>query len=180
VRRIARLTDEELDLDSLQRTYWGRGSQPHRPDLWLKLVIDEHAQGRPQPVQWLEDLKENIAVKWLVSGLQPSQTTLDEFRDRVHPLLKEFNQQVVRTAIPAGHTDGSCGALDGTTVAANATRHGMINLETVEKRLAILEQEIGEDLGQQRHDVTVTNEVAEPEGLVVRFTNNVVVSPDSW
>ena len=65
-------------------------------------MIYEHSQGRPQPVQWLKDLKENKAVKWLVYGLQPSQTTLYEFRDRVQPLLEDLNQQVVRTAITRG------------------------------------------------------------------------------
>jgi transposase len=165
VRRFARLTEAELNLDSLHRTYCGRGSRPHRPDLLLKLLIYEHSQGRPQPVQWFKDLKENIAVQWLVFGLQPSQTTLYEFRDRVHPLLEEFNQQVVQTAIAEGHTDGSCGALDGTTVAANATRHRMINLETVQKRLAILEQEIQQEIQQQQaEDVRPTTEVAQPEG----------------
>jgi len=119
VRRIARLTDKELNLDCLQRTYCGRSSRPHRPDLLLKLLVYEHSQGRPQPVQWLKDVKENIAVMWLVYGLRPSQTTLYEFHDRVHPLLEDLNQQVVRTAISEGHTDGFCGALDGTTVAAN-------------------------------------------------------------
>ena len=162
MRRIARLTDEELTLDSLQRTYSGRGSRPHRPDLLLKLLLYEHSQGRPQPVQWLKDLKENIAVQWLVYGLQPSQTTLYEFRDRVQPLLGDLNQQVVRTAITEGHTDGSCGALDGTTVAANATRHRMINLETVEKRLEILNQEIGQE--GRGEEVIRAIEVPEPEG----------------
>jgi transposase len=142
VRKIARLVDEELNLNALVRTYAGRGSQPHRPDLLLKLVVYEHSQGRVQPVQWRKDLKENKAIQWLVYGIQPSQTTLYEFRDRVQPLLQALNQQVIRTAIDEGHTDGSCGALDGTTVAANATRHRMINLATVEKRLEILDQEI--------------------------------------
>jgi transposase len=165
VRRFARWTDEELNLDALHRTYCGRGSRPHRPDLLLKLVIYEHSQGRPQPVPWFKDLKENIAVQWLVFGLQPSQTTLYEFRDRAHPLLEEFNQQVVPTAIAEGHTDRSCGALDGTTVAANATRHRMINLETVEKRLAIREQAIKQEMEQQQaEDVRPTTEVAQPEG----------------
>jgi len=49
---------------------------------------------------------------------------------------------VIRTAIDEKHTDGSCGALDGTTVAANASRHRMLKLETVENRLEQLEQEI--------------------------------------
>jgi transposase len=142
VRRFARLTDEELNLDLLNRTYSGRGSRPHRPDLLLKLVLYEHSQGRPQPVQWLEDLKDSKSVQWLVYGLRPSQTTLYEFRDRVQPLVQQLNQQVIRTAIDEGHTDGSQGALDGTTVAANASRHRLLKLETVEERLKQLEQEI--------------------------------------
>jgi hypothetical protein len=132
----------------------------------LKLLIYEHAQGRPQPVQWLKDLKENIAVQWLVYGLRPSQTTLYEFRDRVQPLLKQWNQQVVRTAIAEGHTDGSCGALDGTTVAANATRHRMINLATVEKRLEILDREIGQE--ERGDEVTPPIEAPEPAVQEIR------------
>ena len=87
-------------------------------------------------------------------GCRPSQTTLYEFRDRVQPLLEDLNQQVVRTAITEGHTDGSCGALDGTTVAANATRHRMVNLATVEKRLAILDQEIGQEAERRSGEKT--------------------------
>jgi transposase len=188
VRQIARLTEEELNLDALQLTYCGRGSRPHRPDLLVKLLIYEHSQGRPQPVQWLKDLKENIAVQWLVYGLQPSQTTLYEFRDRVQPLLEDLNQQVVRTAITEGHTDGSCGALDGTTVAANATRHRMVNLATVEKRLAILDQEIGQQAGAEERgeDILPVIEVPEPEGSASPTTTSPgptaasCAQPQSW
>jgi transposase len=160
VRRIARLTDEELNLEALRRTYCGRGSRPHRPDLLLKLLVYEHSQGRPQPVQWHKDLSENKPVQWLTFGIKPSLTTLYEFRDRVQPLLGDLNQQVIRTAIDEGHTCGSCGALDGTTVAANATRHRMINLATVEKRLEILEHEIGAE--ERGEEVTQAIEVPEP------------------
>ena len=163
MRRIARLTDEELNLDTLIHSYAGRGSKPLRPDLLLKLVIYEHSQGRPQPVQWMKDLKENKAVQWLVYGMRPSQTTLYEFRDRVQPLLQDLNQQVIRTAIDEGHTDGSRGALDGTTVAANATRHRMVNLETIEKRLEILDREITE--AEQARDSTSAMQSMEPEAL---------------
>jgi transposase len=142
VRQIARLTDEELNLEELRRTYSGRGSLPHRPDLLLKLLVYEHSQGRPQPVQWFKDVSENKAVQWLIYGMKPSQTTLYEFRDRVQPLLRGLNQQVIRTALKEKLTSGSCGALDGTTVAANASRHRLLKLETVEKRLEQLEEEI--------------------------------------
>jgi len=120
------LTDEDLNLEALKRTYCGRGSRPHRADLLLKLVIYEHSQARYQAVQWFKDLEENKAVQWLTFGMKPSLTTLYEFRDRAKPLLRQLNHQVVRTAIDEGHTDGSCGALDGTTVAANASRHRLL------------------------------------------------------
>ena len=87
---------------------------------------------------------------------------LYEFRDRVQPLLGDLNQQVIQTAITEGHTDGWCGALDGTTVAANATRHRMVNLETVEKRLEILDQKIGQE--ERGEDVIPEIEAPEPEG----------------
>jgi hypothetical protein len=142
VRQIARLTDEELNLESLRSIYSGRGSLPHRPDLLLKLLLYEHEVGRVQPVQWLRDLDENKAVQWLVYGMKSSKTALYDFRDRVQPLLRGFNRQVIKTAVDEGHTCGSRGALDGTSVAANASRHRMLKLETVEERLVQLEHEI--------------------------------------
>jgi transposase len=155
------LTDAELDVEVLRRTYSGRGSRPHRPDLLLKLVLYEHSQGRPQPVQWFKDLEENKAVAWLVYGMKPSQTVLYEFRDRVEPLLRQWNQQVIRTAIDEGHTDGTRGALDGTTVAAHASRHRLLSLETVEKRREQLEQEIAQ--AEPAPDATPALAIRAPE-----------------
>jgi transposase len=184
VREIARLTDEELNLKALLRTYSGRGSQPHRPDLLLKLLLHEHSQGRVQPVQWKKDLKENKAVQWLVYGMQPSQTTLYEFRDRVQPLLQDLNQQVIRTAIDEGHTDGSCGALDGTTVAANATRHRMVSLSTVEKRLEILDRELAESEPAQEPILAVKPAEAQhpavPTATSLAPTAESPGTPPSW
>jgi transposase len=141
-RQIARLVDDELDLEPLFSSYAGRGSLAHRPDLLLKLVLYEHQNGRPQPTQWLKNLKENTTVQWLTFGIRASRSVLYEFRDRVQPFLERFNRQVIRTAIAEKHTDASTAALDGTFVAANASRHRMVTLKTVEQRLEQLDQEI--------------------------------------
>jgi transposase len=162
VRQFARWTDEELNCERLKRTYSGRGSRPHRPDLLLKLVIYEHSKGRPQPVQWFEDLQENKPVQWLTFGIKPSLTTLYEFRDRVQPLLGELNQQVIRTALAEGHTDGSRGALDGTSAAANASRHRLFKLETVEKHLQQLEAQIAEAEAAEAAVPVIARRVPEP------------------
>jgi transposase len=144
VRKIARLVDGELDLGLIFSSYAGRGSLPHRPDLLLKMVLYEHQIGRPRPTQWLSDLEENKAVEWLTFGIKASRSVLYEFRDRVQPFLGRLNQQVIRTAIGEKHTDASEASLDGTFVAANASRHRLLSLETVEERLEQLDREIAE------------------------------------
>jgi transposase len=141
-RKIARLVDEELDLEPLFSSYAGRGSLPHRPDLLLKMVLYEHQNGRPQPTQWLYDLEKNTSVQWLTFGITPSRSVVYEFRDRILPFLATLNQQVLKTAIAEEHTDASKASLDGTFVAANASRHRLLSLKTVEQRLEQLDQEI--------------------------------------
>jgi transposase len=139
------LVDEELDLDPLVSSYAGRGSLPHRPDLMLKMVLYEHQKGQPQPTQWLEDLEKNIAVQWLTFGITPSRSVLYEFRDRAQPFLAGLNQQVIQTAIAEKRTGASKASLDGSFVAANASRHRLLTLKTVEQRLQQLDQEIAKD-----------------------------------
>jgi transposase len=106
------------------------------------MVLYEHQTGRPQPTQWLYDLEKNTSVQWLTFGIRARRSTLYEFRDRVQPFLELLNQQVIRTAIAEEHTDASKASLDGTFVAANASRHRLLSLKTVEQRLEQLDQEI--------------------------------------
>ena len=91
-------------------------------------------------MQWLQDLQENLAAQWLTFGLSVSKTALYEFRDRVGPLLRGWLNQTVRTAVQEGHTDATVASLDGTYVAANSSRHRTVTLETVDRRLAQLDQ----------------------------------------
>jgi transposase len=137
-REIDRLVDTELDLEALRDSYQGRGS---RPELLLKLVLFEHQRGCYRPSQWFQDLQENLPARWLTFGLQVSKTTLYEFRDRVQPLLAGWLAQIVRTAVREGHTDAATGSLDGTDVAANSSRHRTVTLETVDRRLELLDRQ---------------------------------------
>jgi len=141
-RKDSRLVDEILDLAPLFSSYAGRGSLPHRPDLLLKMVLYEHQNGRTQPAEWLYDLDRNITVQWLTFGMMPSRSVVYEFRDRIRPFLTGLNQQVVRTAIGENLTNATTASLDGTFVAANASRHRLVTLKTVEQRLEQLDQEI--------------------------------------
>jgi transposase len=139
-RQISRLVDQELDLQPLFQSYSGRGSTPHRPDLLIKMLLYEHDRGITKPTQWHRDLRENEPLQWLLMGSVPSLTSLYEFRDRLGPFLPQLNSAVIRQAIAEGHTDAAQASLDGSTVAANASRHHLLNLEQLDRRIEQLER----------------------------------------
>ena len=139
-RQINGLVDLELDLRPLFQSYSGRGSAPHRPDLLIKMLLYEHDRGVTQPTKWHRDLCENEPLQWLLMGSVPSLTSLYEFRDRLDRLLPQWNSAVIRQAITEGHTEAAEASLDGSTVAANASRHHLLNLEQLDRRIEQLER----------------------------------------
>jgi transposase len=144
----ARAIDEavdQLDLTDLFASYGGVGSQAHRPDLMLKIVLYEIQIGRHSPAQWAEDVRERRSLLWLGFGITPSRTRCYAFRARIGPLLETLNRQVLESAVVAGFTTARRGSLDGTLIAANASRHRLVNRSRLERRLAELDRVIAAD-----------------------------------
>lgn len=137
-RDMAQLV-ELLDLLPLYETYSGRGSLPHRPDLLLKVVLYDLQRGRHRPVQWAADFLDSRSVRWLALGMRVSRSCCYAFRDRLGPLLDQWHQEVLQQALEMGLSEATRSALDGSSVAAQASRHKLLNSATVEKRLATLE-----------------------------------------
>jgi transposase len=145
---LARRIDEGVDrlhLEALFGSYQGRGSPPLRPDLMLKVVMYEIAVGRPSPAEWFRDTRDSDTVKWLGFGIQPSRTTCYEFWERVAPYFDGWNEEVLQSATEEGFTSARRVAQDGTTVAANASRHKLVNQETLQRRIGELDEVITAD-----------------------------------
>ncbi len=145
---LARAIDEmvdRLDLTSLFASYLGVGSSAHRPDLMLKIVLYEMQTGRHSPSQWAEDARDRRCLLWLGCGIQPSRSRCYAFRDRVGPQLLAWNRQVLQEAVASGLTTAKSGSLDGTTIAANASRHRLVNLARLQRRLEELDRVIAAD-----------------------------------
>ena len=136
-----------LDLAPLYRTYHGLGKAAHRPDLMLAMVLFELRRGRPKPSQWHQDTHENYALWWLGFGIEPSRTCWYEFRDRTGPCLDIFNSTLLHQAVADDLTTARRGALDGSAVAANASRRRLINDERLGQRLQQLKT-VAEDEAQ--------------------------------
>jgi transposase len=158
-QHLARQIDAAVDglnLEELFASYQGRGTQPHPPALLLKMVLYEMRQGKPSPAEWFRDSRESDSLKWLGRGLQPSRTCLYDFRDRLGPLLDGLNAQILQSAIQQGHAPARRAAIDGTTVAAAASRHKLVKSRTLQNRIEQLDQAI--DADQTDADQTVADQ----------------------
>src|SRR5262249_22273861 len=67
-------------------------------------------------------------------GCQPSRSVWYAFRDRIAPFVDDWNRQVLSQAVAQGLTPARRAALDGTLVAANASRHQLVNETTLAQR----------------------------------------------
>lgn len=136
-----------LDLTALSDAYAGTGSLACRPDLLLRHALYEVRRGRHRPADWWHDAGENEPARWLLRGLTPSRSCWYAFRDRVAPLLRDLNDQPLLGAIEDGLTALAQASLDGTLVAANASRHRLLNAAQVDHRLVQLAQALMADAG---------------------------------
>lgn len=143
-RRIDRLV-EQLPLDDLFASYAGTGSAAHRPDLLLKAVLYETWRGRHRPADWHRDARESEPLRWLLRGCAPSRARWYAFRDRLGRHLPEWNRRLLRRALDERLTPARRAALDGSDLAANASRHRLVNAATLARRLGQLDEAIAAD-----------------------------------
>jgi hypothetical protein len=134
-----------LDLTPLYQTYSGRGKAPHRPDLMLAIVLFELRRGQRYPSQWYRDTHESYPLWWLGFGIRPARSCWYEFRDRAGAYVDTLNAQLLHQAVEADLTTAERGALDGSAVAANASRRRLLNQERLEQRVEQLEAVADDD-----------------------------------
>ena len=143
-RRIDRLVDQ-LDLTGLLAGYSGTGSLAHRPELLLKVALYACWRGRRRPADWHHDAAEQEPARWLALGCRPSRSRWYAFRDRLERHLPDWNRQLLRQALAEGLTPAELAALDGSDLAANASRHRLVNAATLAQRLRLLGEAIAAD-----------------------------------
>jgi transposase len=140
---------DELDHTSLRATYLGVGSLAHDPSLMLKIALYETLEGHLSPSQWARHVRENDPLRWLGQGIHPSRSALYTFRDRLHGLVFEMHAQAIRAAMEKGLTTGKSAVQDGSSVRACASRHHLLNEETLTKRLDALVAVVAQDTADQ-------------------------------
>lgn len=133
----------------MERTYLGVGSSAYDPTLMLKIVLYEVLEGHLSPSQWTRHLRENDPLRWLGQGIQPSRTALYNFRDRLEESVLEIHAQAIRAALEERLTTAKSAVQDGTSVRACASRHRLLNEETLAKRRDMLVAAVAQDTAGQ-------------------------------
>ena len=115
----------------------------------LRVVLIEMRLGRSQPCDWFRDVRENTVLQWAAFGIRPSRTCWYDFADRMAPLLDAWNATVLKVAKERGVTRAERGSLDGSFVAANASRHHLLNEKTLGQHMTELEKTCQADEANQ-------------------------------
>jgi hypothetical protein len=127
-------------LTALFASYAGVGSQAHRPDLMLKIVWYQMQTGHHSPAQWAKDTRDRRSLLWLGFGITPARSRWYAFRDRLGPVLEVYHRPLLEHAVAGGLTTARSGSLDGTVIAANASRHRLLNLARLRRHIAELDR----------------------------------------
>lgn len=127
-----------MDRSHLDALYAGVGSAAFDPVLLLKMVLYQYCMGVLSPAKWFHEASLNDAMKWLGRGYVPSRRTWYTFRDRVGQVVERIHAEMVQSAIDQKLIDPSIGVQDGTAVAACASRHRMLNMERLVRRIELL------------------------------------------
>jgi transposase len=143
--RIVRRQVDQLDRTVIDRLYQGRGDDAFDPIALLKMVLYQYLKGRRSPATWEEEARLNEAMQWLGNGYTPARRTWYNFRDRIGEIIDRLNDQMVQRGIAQGHVDPSTGVQDGTSIAACASRHRMVNQTTLANRQRLLRDVIDRD-----------------------------------
>lgn len=143
-RRLDRALSR-LDLSVLWAASAGFGSPAYPPDRLLAAVLLETQRGHHRPAPWYRHAKESDPLRWLLRGLVPSRRCWYPFRDRLGPELLGLAHQAVRPAIDEGFTPARRVALDGTLLAANASRHQLLNESVLTQRCQQLAEAVAAD-----------------------------------
>ncbi len=77
-------------------------------------------------------------------GIEPGRTTFYNFRDRAAKFIEAFHTEMIQEAIENEIIDPTEGCLDGTFVAAAASRHKMFRLRQVSRRLSVIKRAIAQ------------------------------------
>jgi transposase len=148
-RFVVGLVRDELDLSAVYASYTGeKGQPPYHPAMMTALLLYAYTVGIYSSRRIARACAERVDFMMIVALDAPDFRTISDFRKRHLAALKGLFVQVLRLCARAGLVKLGHVALDGTKIAANASKHKAMSYTRMVAREAELEAEVRRWLDQ--------------------------------
>jgi transposase/uncharacterized protein YecA (UPF0149 family) len=133
---------DQLDLSELVRQYAGRGSAAYHPAMLLGLLVYGYATGVHYSRKIERACHDSVAFRFIAANTQPDHDSIATFRRRFLPQIEALFVQVLVLAREMKCLKLGNIALDGTKIAANASKHKALSWDHANKIEAQLREEV--------------------------------------
>ena len=167
---------DRMDLQTLERSYRGRGERAYHPRMLLALLVYGYATGVFSSRKIERACIDSIAFRYIAANTSPDHDTIADFRKRVLPELPKVFLHVLSVAHELGFLKLGQVSLDGTKVKANASKHHALSYAHAGKIKAKLKREITKLLklaqvveNERDPELDVPAEIARREVLIAKI-----------
>jgi len=183
-RFVSEVVEDLLDLTPVYASYAsGSGAPPYDPRMMLKLLLFAYATGVTSSRELERRCRRDVAFRWLSGNQAPDYRSLARFRRRHLGALPGLFLQVLRVCAGAGLVRLGRVALDGTKLAANASRHRAMSYDRIVPKIDQLQAEVDallaeaeavdeaedQQFGEDRRGDEVAPELARREGRLAKL-----------
>jgi len=133
---------DQLDLSELTRQYAGRGSDAYHPGMLLGLLVYGYATGVHSSRKIERACHDSVAFRFIAANTQPDHDSIATFRRRFLVQIEALFVQVLVLAREMKCLKLGNISLDGTKIAANASKHRALSWEHANKIEAQLRTEV--------------------------------------
>ncbi len=135
---------DQLELSELTRQYAGRGSDAYHPAMLLGLLVYGYATGVHSSRKIERACHDSVAFRFIAANTHPDHDSIATFRRR---FLKQIESLFVQVQVLVLAREMKCLklgniSLDGTKIAANASKHRALSWEHANKIEAQLREEV--------------------------------------
>ena len=136
----------------------GSDGQPaYHPALLLKIYLYGYLNSIRSSRKLEREVKRNIEMMWLCSGLTPGYKTIANFRKDNPAILKQLFRDFVMLCRSVDLIDGAVVAIDGAFLRANASKNQLISEKMTTKDMKTVDEKIIEYLSTLEYSDTCEN-----------------------
>jgi transposase len=131
----------QLDLSAITTQIGNRGGSVYSPEMMVSLLFYSYASGTYSSRKIERQTHESIPVRYICGNHHPDHDTIANFRKRFFHDLSDLFVQILLYAQELGFGHVGQVNVDGTKIAANASKHSAMSLQRIVALMAKYEQE---------------------------------------